>query len=62
MNDPHWECPPAQSSQFSMHFVDLSLCAHAYSRECVLHFHPFAASIQIAQAAHSRQICQFTCS
>jgi hypothetical protein len=41
------------------YFVDLSLCAHAHSRECA-HFHPFAASIEIAQGANSGQICQCT--
>jgi hypothetical protein len=42
-----------QSSNLSMYLVDLSLCAHAYTRECVVHFHPFAASIEIAKGANS---------
>jgi len=42
----------AQSLNLSMCLVDLSLCAHAYSKKCVVHFHPFAASIEIAQGAN----------
>jgi hypothetical protein len=52
----------AQSSNLSMDLVDLSLCAHAYSRKCVVHFHPFVASIEMAQGANSGQICQCTSS
>lgn len=30
-----------------MYLVDLSLCAHAYSRECVVHFHPLRQALKL---------------